>query len=219
VLAEVPCLAVVPEVEGEGRVHLEGSAGAPELSAEAERKAAAVPGVRAVDNDLVVAPAPGCHTAARARRAVGDGAAPAPAITLNRADGVYLDKDYLVVDVQLPAGFGGLLYVDVLTDKGETFHLMPEPLRRENTVPPGGRVTIGVEADGRAPGVRHWQSGPPFTSAYVIAVASERRLYEGLRPVGEPLAAYADVLLKALADAATGRKTAVAVRRIEFRQR
>jgi hypothetical protein len=118
----------------------------------------------------------------------------------------------------MPKGLGGKLYLDVLTDAGTAYHLLPEPMNAANELPPGGRVRVGVEAEDRALDVRHWQVGPPFGAAYLVAVASERPLSEEPRPLEEPLAAYLPVLLAGLADPATGGKAA-RVQRIEFRPR
>jgi hypothetical protein len=66
--------------------------------------------------------------------------------------------------------------------------------------------------------VRHWQVAAPFSEGYLLATVSEKRLYDGLRPIEETITEYRDVLLQSLADPATGRKSA-RVERIEFRPR
>jgi hypothetical protein len=142
----------------------------------------------------------------------------APQLTLNRPDGVYLDMDYLVVETALPSELGGYLYLDVLTDAGSVYHLLPEPMREENEISVGGEIRIGIEASERRDGVRYWQVGEPFGEGYLLAIVSENPLYRGLRPVEETIADYQDVLLEALANPATGRKWAQ-VQRLEFRPR
>ncbi|HET6519755.1 MAG TPA: protein kinase [Geminicoccaceae bacterium] len=170
------------------------------------------------------AAAPGCVLAVQALHALhalhaldGPAAVP-PIVTLNRPDGVYFDQDYFVAEVELPDALGGYLYLDLLTDAGMVIHLLPEPLREDNTLPAGGEIRIGVEERERRDSVRHWQVSGSFGDAYLLATVSENRLYDGLRPIEEPIADYRDVLLKALADPDAGRKSAQ-VERIEFRPR
>ena len=106
-----------------------------------------------------------------------------------------------------------------MNDDGTVIHLLPGPLREDNALPAGGEIRVGVAAEReRREGVRHWQVSGPFGEGYLLATLSENRLYEGLRPEVEPLADYREVLLDALLDPATGRKTAQ-VERIEFRLR
>ena len=162
--------------------------------------------------------APGCALAAQALRTLGAAAAQAPELSLNQPDGIYFDQDYLVVKAAMPDELGGYLYLDVLTDAGQVFHLLPEPMREDNVLPAGGDIRVGVEEAERAAGVRDWQVAGPFSEGYLLATVSEKRLYEGLRPIEESIADYREVLLQSLADPATGRKAA-RVERLEFRPR
>ena len=162
--------------------------------------------------------APGCALAEDVLRTLeAPGAAP-PKVTLNRPDGIYLDREFLVVETELPAEASGYLYLDVLTDAGDVYHLLPEPMRKDNELPAGGEIRVGVEQAERRDGVRHWQVGEPFGKGYLLALVSEKPLYEALRPIEEPIAEYRDVLLKAVADQGTGRKAAQ-ITPIEFRPR
>jgi hypothetical protein len=162
--------------------------------------------------------APGCTLAENVLRALETPGAAAPKVTLNRPRGIYLDREFLVVEAELPAEIGGYLYLDVLTDAGEVYHLLPEPLRQDNELPAGGEIRVGVEQAERRDGVRHWEIGEPFGKGYVLALVSEKPLYQGLRPVAESIADYRAVLLKAIADQGTGRKSAQ-ITPIEFRPR
>jgi hypothetical protein len=162
--------------------------------------------------------APGCALAEHVLRTLETPGAAPPKVTLNRPGGIYLDREFLVVETELPAGAGGYLYLDVLTDAGDVYHLLPEPLRQDNELPAGGEIRVGVEQAERRDGVRHWQIGEPFGKGYLLALVSEKPLYEELRPVEESIADYREVLLKALADEGTGRKS-VEITQIEFRPR
>jgi hypothetical protein len=217
-LAAVPCVKGDAVTEPGGVVLLEGTAATADLVEEAARQAGAVPGVSSVDNRLTVAPEPGCHAAAQVLRLLDAGSGAPPQVTLSKPGGLYLDQDYLVVEVALPGGAGGHVYVDVLTDAGSVYHLLPEPLAQANRLQAGGRVRIGVEAAERQDGVRHWQVSPPYGAAYILATVTEHPLYEGLRPIEEPLDAYMPVLLAALQDASSGAKAAQ-VQHLEFRPR
>ena len=217
-LVAVPCVKGDAVTGPDGVVVLEGTAAAADLAEEVARQAGAVPGVSSVDNRLTVAAEPGCHAAAQALRLLDAGSGTPPQITLSKPGGLYLDQDYLVVEVALPGGAGGHVYVDVLTDSGSVYHLLPEPLAQANRLQAGERVRIGVEAAERRDGVRHWQVSPPYGAAYILATVTEHPLYEGLRPIEEPLEAYMPVLLAALQDASSGAKAAQ-VQHLEFRPR
>jgi hypothetical protein len=217
-LAAVSCVNGDAVTEPGGVVVLEGTAAAADLVEEAARQAGAVPGVSSVDNRLTVAPEPGCHAAAQALRLLDGGSGTPPQVTLSKPGGLYLDQDYLVVEVALPEGASGHVYVDVLTDAGSVYHLLPEPLAQANQLQAGGRVRVGVEAAERRDGVRHWQVSPPYGAAYLLATVTEHPLYEGLRPIEEPLDAYMPVLLAALQDSSSGAKAAQ-VQHLEFRPR
>jgi len=162
--------------------------------------------------------APGCALAETVLRALETPGAAPPKVTLNRPGGIYLDREFLVVETELPAETGGYLYLDVLTDAGDVYHLLPEPLRQDNELPAGGEIRVGVEQAERRDGVRHWQIGEPFGKGYLLALVSEKPLYDELRPVEESIADYRDVLLKALADQGTGKKAAQ-ITPMEFRPR
>jgi hypothetical protein len=164
---------------------------------------------------------PGCAVAAEALTTLVAAETPAaePVVDLNRPDGIYYDQEYLVIEAALPPGVGGYVYMDVLTDAGNVYHLLPEPLRENNRLPPGGVIRVGVEADERQEGVRHWQVSGPFGEGYLLVLVSENPIYEGLRPeVAEPLEDYRETLLEAVRDPEIGVKAAH-VQRVEFRPR
>ena len=106
----------------------------------------------------------------------------------------------------------------MLTDAGEVYHLLPEPLRTDNELPAGGEIRVGVEQAERRDGVRNWEVGEPFGKGYLLALVSEKPLYAELRPLEELIVDYREVLLKALADQGSGRKSAQ-ITQLEFRPR
>ena len=161
---------------------------------------------------------PGCAFAETVLAAVEPEGGATPEIFLNKEDGVYLDQEYLVVEVAMPEDLGGYLYLDVYTDNGEVFHLLPEPLRVDNELDKGAMIRVGVEEDERASGVRHWQISGPFGTGYLAALVTENRLFDDLRPIGETIDTYRQALLDALDDPSIGR-TALSLTPVEFRAR
>jgi hypothetical protein len=139
-----------------------------------------------------------------------------PEVTLNDADGVYQDEQYLVAEVAMPPRLGGYLYLDLFTVDGQAIHLLPEPMRESNDLPEGGIIRVGVEEEERASGIRFWQVSGPFGTGYLVALVSEQPIYDGVRQVVEPIDQYRPMLLDALGDPATGRKAATVVP-LEFR--
>lgn len=163
------------------------------------------------------AAAPGCIAAKDILATLGTSNAVQPSVALNRPDGIYFDQDYLVIEARMPPDLGGYLYVDVLTDQGSAYHLLPEPLRQGNALPAAEMIRIGVEASERAPNVRHWQASAPFGPGYIVVLATEEPLYNGLRPLQEPVGVYRDYVVKRLKEMGGGK--AAHVERIEFRPR
>ena len=104
------------------------------------------------------------------------------------------------------------------TDNGEVFHLLPEPLRQSNDLGQGDMIRVGVEADERQTGVRHWQISGPFGTGWLIALVTENRLFDDLRPIGETIEAYRPELLDALRDPTLGRASYSMVP-VEFKPR
>jgi serine/threonine-protein kinase len=205
--AEAETAALPPETEP--------GTTAPQVEAEAET-AALQPELPTLE--CAAGTGPGCALAAQALSTLQPAASESPTLVLNRPNGVYLDEEYLVIETELPPDLGGYLYLDVLTDAGAVYHLLPEPMRENNEVPAGGEIRVGVEEAERRDGIRFWQVGEPFGEGYLLALVSEKPLYQGLRPIEESIADYQDVLLEALANPETGRKSAQ-VERIEFRPR
>jgi Domain of unknown function (DUF4384) len=187
------------------------------LAAKARGAVEAVPGVTSVTDGLRLEPAVGCVAAAAVQATAGQ-AGTGPDVTMNRPDGIYREGDFVVLDVTAPPDGPEYLYVDLLTDAGAAIHLLPEPLTPDNRVAAGQTIRLGVEAGERRAGVRDWQVVPPLGPGYLLLVASDRPIYEGVREIEEPLQDYLKVLVPALSNADGGRK-AVRVQPIEFRER
>ncbi|MCB2052636.1 MAG: protein kinase [Geminicoccaceae bacterium] len=158
---------------------------------------------------------PGCLAAAAVLDAL-DGRTGGLRIITNSENGTWYDGDYITVDVTAPADRGGYLQLDVLTDAGEAYHLLPEIMTPEHRIEPGETLRIGVEEAERRDGVRHWQASPPFGPAYLVATLTDKPLHDASRDVAEPLDGYMDDLLSWL-NAADG--ASVGVSPVAFRPR
>lgn len=217
-LAGLSCVNVTPTVAEGGAITLAGTVADADLAAQVTRLVEGVPGVTSVSDALNVVAAPGCVAAEAVVRALANPAGPGPTVTMNRPDGIYREDDFVVLDVTMPPDLGGYLFVDLLSDSDVVYHLLPEKLTPNNRLEAGQTIKIGVEAEGRRAGVRHWQVAPPLVPGYLVLIASEKPIYEGLRELEEPLPGYLDSLLPVVGDPSRG-KTSISVQRVEFRER
>ena len=160
----------------------------------------------------------GCVAAASVLDALAARADGAVVIATNTAEATWIDGEYIVLDVTAPDDLGGYLQVDVLTDAGEAYHLLPEVMTPDHTIDPGSSVRIGVEESERRDGIRHWRASEPYGLAYLVAMVSERPIFPEIREVAEPLDRYSEVLLDVLGRDGVGR-VEVSVLPIEFRER
>jgi hypothetical protein len=53
---------------------------------------------------------------------------------------------------------------------------------------------------------------------YLVLIAAEKPIYDGLRELEEPLSGYLDSMLPVVGDASRG-KVSISVQRVEFRER
>ena len=106
-----------------------------------------------------------------------------------------------VIDVLLPENASGFLYAFYVDAEGQVFHLLPHLSRQTHTVPPLGELVEGKqkvrlsypisEASTENLGFR---VVGPFGTNMVVAVLSQRPLFDGLRPRAESIAALQDAL-------------------------
>jgi serine/threonine-protein kinase len=111
--------------------------------------------------------------------------------------------DLLTVNLTLP-GFPAYLRVSYFTHDGEVVHLHPTPTDPARTFGPGVRIALGDPASG---GPR-WEVGPPYGTEMIVALASERPLFDTARPEAEPSDDYLAALAAALRRGAGGRVAA-----------
>jgi serine/threonine-protein kinase len=101
--------------------------------------------------------------------------------------------DLLTVRVSMPR-FPAYLRVSYFTHDGEVVHLHPNSGDAARSFPPAARVSLGDPAEG---GPR-WEIGPPYGTEMIVAIASERPLFETAREDFETSAAYLAALRERL---------------------
>jgi hypothetical protein len=76
--------------------------------------------------------------------------------------------------------------VDYYSLDGSVTHLLPNARARDNRAPPNYTATIGSLGE--------WGIGKPFGAELVVLMTTPAPLFDGVRPISEPAAAYlADV--------------------------
>lgn len=106
-----------------------------------------------------------------------------------------------VIDLRLPEAATGFLYAFYVDAEGQVFHLLPHLSRQSHTIPPLGETVNGKrtvrlsypisEASTENLGFR---VVAPFGTNMVVAILSQRPLFEGLRPRAESIAALQEAL-------------------------
>ncbi len=113
----------------------------------------------------------------------------------------YREGENPVIDLRLPAGAQGFLYVFYVDAEGQVYHFLPHNARQSHTVPPLGSMVDGkrqvrltypyAEASTERLGFR---VASPFGTNMVVAMLTPRPLFDGLRPREESIAALQEAL-------------------------
>jgi serine/threonine-protein kinase len=111
--------------------------------------------------------------------------------------------DLLTVRIVMPR-FPAYLRVSYFTHDGEVVHLHPNAADGARSFAAGSRISLGDPAEGG----QRWEIGPPYGTEMIVAVASERPLFEAAREDFETSAAYLAALRERLADGRAGRVAA-----------
>ena len=164
IVGGLSCAGVSAELTADLRVAVSGYVGSQRDRRRLQNQLAALDHVTRVDGDVAVHPWPLCE----AMGLVGGDAS--IRIVANNPDGIYREGETLVVDVTVPR-FDGFLYVDYFDNQGNVIHMLPSPVRPENTVSAGEQVTIG-DGDGRTYRIR-----PPLGTSMILAVMSPQKLF------------------------------------------
>jgi serine/threonine-protein kinase len=108
--------------------------------------------------------------------------------------------DLLTVRIGMPR-FPAYLRVSYFTHDGEVVHLHPNAADGARSFAAGSRVSLGDPAEGG----QRWEIGPPYGTEMIVALASERPLFETAREDFESSSAYLAALRERLADGRAGR--------------
>jgi hypothetical protein len=189
VLARIPCAALAGTVDGHA-VTVRGLLSTPPGPAGLKEQIAAMPGVSTVQLDVVQVERDKCPVLSilgpywAAYRQAGGGAAIGLA-GAHGPDARLTEGDSLMVDVTTPAAESYIM-VDYYALDGSVTHLLPNARARDNRAPPNYTATVGSLGE--------WGIGKPFGAELVVLMTTPAPLFDGLRPVSEPAAAYlADV--------------------------
>jgi hypothetical protein len=189
-LADIPCADLVWSAGESGKVMLSGSLPSPGARSDLLARLQAVPGVSGVEDGATIRAAPDCEAAHLIPTLIGTPSLDPPLLSLNRADGIYGGNDVLVATVTNQAASDLYIYVDYFHEDGNVYHLLPESLARDNLVPSSHTIQIGHDEAAAGLNDRVWRLSAPYGLGRVVAIASERPLYQGLREIGEPADTY-----------------------------
>ena len=193
-LAGLPCSELSARVADNGGVSVRGVISQPTDPVRIANALSGIQGLGQVDtSEILTESRPVCSAAALVEAAARTGAV---AVSTNRADGVFRDGDFLVVDATVPPGPPVHLYVDYVDPGGDVVHLHPNPQQPDSMVEGGSEVRLGVEAPD--PNARHYQLGQPYGRAVVVALASATPLFASEREEVEFAAAYLPALQQSL---------------------
>ncbi len=193
------CVGVRVDVSDTGDIAASGYVASQADRDKAAARLAALPDVGRVDNAVVVMARPLCDVldVLRANTAFDQGL---PALNPGGVAAVYSEGDHIQVTVTAPPGFNGYLYVDYI-DATERYvlHLLPNTnFRPENRVTAGQQIVIGSlreEYDA-------YKIQPPFGANLIVAIASRKPLFTGMREIQESVDQYLPALRSSLAQRA-----------------
>lgn len=199
-LRAFPCAEVRPLASADGGLRLEGTVTGEVERASLVRALAAIPGVGPVEGGaLAIRPRPHCEAALKVAGLVGPSRLGPVRLQLNRPDGVFTaGRDVLVATIRAPADVPVWAYLDYYHENVEVYHLLPEPMAPDNRVLAGATVRVGREKAEAGPRDRVWEASEPYGEGRLVLLLSERPLFEGLRPIGEPAGDYLAALEAAI---------------------
>ena len=154
----------------------------------------ALTGAAPNDDAVAVRPWPLCQALLLVDDLDGTGAL---SIVPNHADATYADNEVVSITVTAPADFDGFLYLDYIDRAGNVVHLSPSLDRPDNALVAGDTITVGADPE-EDPDGRVYRAGAPFGENLVIAIASDRALFDTLRREAEAAGSYLDALEDAI---------------------
>ncbi len=141
--------------------------------------------------------------------------------------GIYKQNDNPTIDLVMPeASARGFLWVIVIDNTGNLYHLLPNINRRDNTVANIGKVENGLrripiayprqEAEGDNSKL-YFTVDENFGKSQIVVVRSNEPLVQQLRPGTESVDAFAEALEQRLASSDTLKIDSIATRIIDAR--
>ncbi|GEM_PF-3102237 len=124
-----------------------------------------------------------------------------PLISFNHADGLYHEKDYLVLTVDNTGQAGGYLYLDFVDSNRETVHLFPTVATPDHFIAANTQLTIGArnKAECQRQPDACFMVSRPHGNNLIIATWSETPLFPRWRtPQSEPITVYLPALTAAI---------------------
>jgi hypothetical protein len=120
--------------------------------------------------------------------------------------GVYAVGDNPVIDVLVPGGLTGYLWVAVADVTGNLYNVLPNINRPEHALSALGaggvrrvRVAYGLGEAAAEPGRLAFKVDPTFGKSVVVVLVTDRPLFGELRPTTESVASFAEALEAVLA--------------------
>lgn len=114
-------------------------------------------------------------------------------------DYAFSQGERMVIDLEA-ADYPAFIYVDYFDASGNVLHLIPNEVLPLRLFQAGEAFAIGAAGSGLDLIVE-----PPFGQDIAIALASDRPLYDGLRPISEPADEYLAFLRQRIAEVAPER--------------
>jgi hypothetical protein len=97
--------------------------------------------------------------------------------------------EFLTLSLSAP-DYGAYFYVDYFDNANNVIHLLPSPVAPDNNLAPFQEIRIG--------GTDRYTISPPFGLDLVVAIGSNRPLFDAPRPEVEPADQYRAALMQAL---------------------
>lgn len=191
------CAYLVPELRHDLALKVSGHVSNGEHIRQLDDKLKAIEGINGINTrDVKVYEPPFCDIVSLLRQyqktnvPFGDEAS----IEFNNPDRVYREGEFLMVHVQASKAFNGYLYVDYFDSVGNAVHMFPNPLKPDNAVEAGARITLGTDNANEHPDERHYAIVPPHGRNMIVAMSSSTPLFDGVREEAETIAEYLTTL-------------------------
>lgn len=191
------CAYLVPELRPDLTLEVSGHVSNGEHTRQLGDKLRAIEDIKGIDlRDVKVYEPPFCDIVSLLRQyqktnvPFGDEAS----IEFNKPDRVYKEGELLMVYVQASKAFNGYLYVDYFDSVGNAVHMFPNPLKRDNAVEAGARITLGTDNANEHPDERHYAIVPPHGRNMIVAISSSTPLFDGVLGEAETTYRYLTIL-------------------------